>query len=205
MEYSHSRLYQPGDSLRRLDHRASSRLGQPLSKIFEGAEEVRRDQVYLIVDLGLRPFQRWQRRPVDSKPLDRRLALAVEIGLSAQNEGFTLAALATGNQWHELQEPGEFDQRIATCLPEKIPEHAVAGNAHNLPEQVLNPEGLQVLVIGRWSEEAKAQVDRWQKAGILTLVFMLPESEADRGTLPVGPQFVEVLPEVEPSRKGGHA
>lgn len=194
LEYSHSRPYQMGDSLRRLDHRASSRLGRPMSKVFEGAEEIRRDQVYLIVDLSLQAYQRWQRRPTDGRPLDRRLALAVEIGLSARNEGFTLAALATGSHWHELADPAEFDRHIATCLPEKLPQQAVEPNVRNLPEQVLNPDGLQILVLGRWTEEAKQQLERWQRSGILTLVFMLPESEADRGTLPVGSQFVEIQP-----------
>ena len=202
LEYSHSRQYQMGDSLRRLDHRAGSRLGQPMSKVFEGAQEIRRDQVYLVVDLSLAFFQRWQRRPDNAMPLDRRLALAVEVGLSAQNEGFTLAALATGSEWHELQEPTEFDQRIAMCLPAKTPQQATEANIHNLPEQVMNPDGLQILVLGRWSEEARSRVERWQKAGILTLVFMLPESEADRGTLPVGAQFVEIQAPVETGRRG---
>jgi|GEM_PF-679002 len=204
LEYSHSRQYEIGDSLRRLDHRAGSRLGKPMSKIFEGADEIRRDKVYLMIDLSLQPFLRWQRRPVDASPLDKRLALAVEVGLSAQNEGFTLTALATGNQWHELREPTEFDQHIATCSPEKTPEQAVEQDAKNLsgnlssnlscnlPDQILNEDGLHILVLGRWSEEARSLVDRWQKLGVLVLVFMLPESEADRGTLPVGSQFIEI-------------
>lgn len=199
LEYSHSRYYQTGDSLRRLDHRAGSRLGQPMSKIFEGVEEIRRDQVYLIVDLSLENYLRWQRRPGDASPLDRRLALAVELGLSAQNEGFVLKALATGKQWHELRKPTDFDQRIATCLPDKTPEQAIETDARNLPDEVLNEDGLQILVLGRWTEEARMQVARWRKAGILTLVFMLPESRADRGTLPVGSQYVEIQPEARNS------
>ena len=199
LEYSHSRLYQTGDSLRRLDHRAGSRLGQPMSKIFEGAEEIRRDQVYLIVDLSLENFLRWQRRPGDASPLDRRLALAVEIGLSAQNEGFVLKALAIGKQWHELQEPTDFHQHIATCLPDKTPEQAIEADARNLPDEVLNEDGLQILVLGRWSEQARMQVESWRKAGILALVFMLPESESDRGTLPVGSQYIEIQPETRNS------
>lgn len=197
LEYSHSRHYQTGDSLRRLDHRAGSRLGQPMSKIFEGAEEIRRDQVYLIVDLSLKDYLRWQRRPQDATPLDRRLALAVEIGLSAQNEGFVLKALATGSRWHELQEPTDFDQQIATCLPDKTPEQAIEPNARNLPDEVINEDGLQILVLGRWTEQARAQVENWRSAGILTLVFMLPESESDRGTLPVGSQYIEIQSETQ--------
>lgn len=202
LEYSHSRHYQTGDSLRRLDHRAGSRLGQPMSKIFEGAEEIRRDQVYLIVDLSLQNYLRWQRRPRDASPLDRRLALAVEIGLSAQNEGFVLKALATGSQWHELHKPADFDQHIATCLPDKTPEQSIAPDARNLPDEVLNQDGLQILVLGRWTEQAKAQVESWRKAGILTLVFMLPESGSDRGSLPVGPQYIEIQSEAQDSDAG---
>ncbi len=198
LEYSHSRGYQLGDSLRRLDHRAGSRLGRPMSKIFEGAEEVRRDKVYLMIDASLGAFLRWQRRPVDASPLDRRLALAVEIGLSAQKEGFTLAALATGETWHELQEPTQFDTHIAMCQPAKTPQQAVEPGTRLLPSETPNPDGLHILVLGRWSAEARTQVECWQREGILTLVYMLPESDADRGTLPVGANFVELQAASEP-------
>ncbi len=194
LEYSHSRFYQVGDSLRRLDQRASSRIGRPMSKIFEGAEEARRDKVYLVVDLSLASFLRWQRRPVDSSPLERRLALAVEVGLSAQNEGFTLAALATGVTWHDLQEPTEFDQHIANCVPAKTPDQAVEANSELFPIATPNPSGLHILVLGRWSKEAQSRVERWRQEGVLTLVYLLPETAADRGTLPVGANFIEILP-----------
>lgn len=200
LEYSHSRQYQTGDSLRRLDHRASSRLNKPMSKVFEGADMIRRDQVYLIVDLSLRNFLRWQRRPRDEAALDRRLALAVEIGLSSHNEGFNLAALAMGSRWHTLDGPAEFDTLIATCAAEKTAAQAVARNQRTLPDSVLNEEGLHILVLGRWSQEAAAVVEGWRKAGILTLVFLLPESEADAGSLPAGPVFVEIQPSRQ--RKG---
>lgn len=203
LEYSHSRQYQTGDSLRRLDHRASSRLAKPMSKIFEGSEEIRRDQVYLVVDLSLQEFLRWQRRPVDASPLDDRLALTVEIGLSAQNEGFSLIALATGHQWHQLNTAQQFDQLIATCEPTKTREQAIHASDRRLPETTPNEDGLHILVLGRWNSEASDLVERWQKQGILTLVFMLPESKDDIGTLPVGAQFIEIQPpEKETKRKG---
>lgn len=185
LEYAFSRPYQVGDSLRRLDHRASSRRGEPMSKVFEGADEIRRDKVYLIVDLTLANFERWQRRPANDKPLDNRLALAVEIGLSAQNEGFSLTALATGSQWHSLANIQEFYQYIATSKPEK-PNH------RPLPDTVLADNGVHILVVGRWEPEVKNQVEKWQQLGILVLIFLLPESPADSGTLPAGSQFVEV-------------
>jgi len=188
LEYAYSRQYQTGDSLRRLDHHAGSRLGKPMSKIFEGSEEIRRDRVHIIVDLTLRDFLAWQRRPQDDSPLDERLSLAVEIGLSAQNEGFSLAALATGNEWHNIETILDFYKPIATCEPDR----ACLKDGKALPQQALEDSGLQVLVLGRWSDEAKSLVERWQSKGILVLVFMVPEAETDVDTLPVGSNFIEI-------------
>ncbi|MDA1372342.1 MAG: DUF58 domain-containing protein [Proteobacteria bacterium] len=188
LEYAYSRQYATGDALRRLDHRASSRRGEPMSKVFEGADEIRRDKVHLIVDLTLQEFQRWQRRPRDEEPLDERLSLAVEIGLSAQNEGFSLAALATGKEWHTLDNLLDFYQHIATCQPQR----AVTSNGHSLPTQVLSEDGLHILVVGRWSDETQAFVERWKSAGVLVLVFMMPESDEDIGTLPTSDGFIEI-------------
>lgn len=188
LEYAYSRQYQTGDSLRRLDHRASSRRGEPMSKVFEGADEIRRDKVYLVVDLSLAHFAPWQRRPRNDVALDERLALAVEIGLSAQNEGFTLAALATGRQWHKVENVLDFYRHIATCSP--LRRGAAFGKS--LPDNVLADNGLHILVIGRWEDATRSLVERWQQAGVLVLVFLLAESEADIGALPAGVQFIEV-------------
>ncbi len=185
MEYAYSRPYQTGDSLRRLDHRASSRRGEPMSKIFEGADEIRRDKVHLIVDLTVVDFKLWQRRPDSEQPLDERLALAVEIGLSAQNEGFTLSALATGTQWHKLENLFQFYQHIASCLPQRL-------GGVSLPDTVLAEDGLYILVIGRWDNAAQTLVEKLQQAGVLVLVFLIAESAADVGTLPTGSYYVEV-------------
>lgn len=188
LEYSYSRPYQTGDSLRRLDHRASSRYGEPMSKVFEGSEEIRRDRVYLMVDLTLEDYLLWQRRPTSDIALDERLALAVELGLSAQNEGFSLAALATGRHWHGIESLAEFNRHIATCQPEKAAAHVNSA----LPDTVQNEEGLHVLVTGRWSEEIQAKVERWQRAGIVVLVFLIAESDDHKDSLPAGKQFIEV-------------
>ena len=188
LEYSYSRPYQTGDSLRRLDHRASSRYGEPMSKVFEGSEEIRRDRVYLMVDLTLEDYLLWQRRPRSSKALDERLALAVELGLSAQNEGFSLAALATGDQWHSIETLTEFNRHIATCLPQQ----AAAQVDSALPDSIQNKNGLHVLVTGRWTEESQAKVERWQRAGVVVLVFLIAEKEMHRDSLPAGKQFIEV-------------
>ncbi len=172
-----------------------------MSKVFEGVEEVRRDQVYLIVDLSLADFLRWQRRPVDDSPLDQRLALAVEIGLSASNEGFNLVALATGADWHSLENPQSFDQLIARCQAEKTPDQAMQDHARNLPDSLPNEEGLYVLVLGRWSDEARQKVELWRKAGILVLVFLLAERDADRDSLPAGDQFIEIQQAADSGKK----
>jgi len=188
LEYSYSRPYQTGDSLRRLDHRASSRYGEPMSKVFEGSDEVRRDKVYLMIDLTLECFLQWQRRPADDRALNERLALAVEVGLSAQNEGFSLASLATGKTWHAVDDLEAFYKLIATAKPERASTQINTA----LPDDITDPLGLHILVTGRWSAEAQSKVERWQNAGILVLVFLIAESATKIDTLPVGKQFIEV-------------
>jgi hypothetical protein len=204
LEYAYSRHYQTGDSLRRLDHRASSRQGKPMSKVFEGADEIRRDQVHLIVDLTLQDFERWQRRPRDESALDERLALAGEIGLSAQNEGFSLAAVAMGRQWHKLDNILQFYEHIALARPERACSSAggavgsaggsAFGSAKNsaLPDKPLAENGIHILVVGRWTNANQALVERWQREGILVLVFLIAESPLNSGTLPVGNQYIEI-------------
>jgi|TARA_B100000315_G_scaffold179627_1_gene168396 uncharacterized protein (DUF58 family) len=188
LEYAFSRQYQTGDSLRRLDHRAGSRIGEPMSKVFEGSDEIRRDKVYLMVDLSLLSFERWQRRPRSETSLDRRLALAVELGLLAQNEGFRLVALATGREWHVLDNRLEFYRQIASCEPQR------GDSGNSIPDTVLADDGLHIVVVGRWTDAVRNLVDRWQRAGILVLVFLLAESSDDTGTLPVGDQYLEIQP-----------
>tara|TARA_B110000858_G_scaffold198518_1_gene266116 strand:- start:3532 stop:4923 length:1392 start_codon:yes stop_codon:yes gene_type:complete len=188
LDYAYSRPYQIGDSIRRLDHRASSRYGEPMSKVFEGVEQIRRDKVYLVVDLSLADFAAWQRRPTNEDSLDERLALAVEIGRSAQNEGFSLAALALGTSWHPLEDLHQFYQLIATCKPER----GYSEELKTLPDSPLLDEGIHVLVLGRWTKRAEALVDSWQRAGVLVLVFLIAETTVDGSSLPEGSHFVEI-------------
>ncbi len=204
LEYAYSRHYQTGDSLRRLDHRASSRQGKPMSKVFEGADEIRRDQVHLIVDLTLQDFERWQRRPRDESALDERLALAVEIGLSAQNEGFSLAAIAMGRQWHTLDNILQFYEHIATARPERactsegstadctVDSSIDSSTDSALPDKPLAENGIHILVVGRWTDATRAVIERWQREGVLVLVFLIAESPLNVGTLPVGSQYIEI-------------
>lgn len=192
LDYSHSREYQVGDSLRRLDHRAGSRLGTAMSKVFEGVDEIRRDQVYLMIDSSLANFKRWQRRPEDDTALDERLALAVEIGLSAQNEGFSLVAVSLGPEWQELDSLQSFYRAIAAAPPRKTPQQSLEVNSSLLPENVLVDTGVYVLVLGRWSDEAQEKVQRWRHQGVLVLVFLIAESAAEADTLPAGDQYIEI-------------
>jgi hypothetical protein len=157
-------------------------------KVFEGVEQIRPDKVCLIVDLSLAGFKAWQRRPNDEDPLDERLALAVEIGLSAQNEGFSLAALALGASWHTLEGLHQFYQHIANCKPER----GYSEELNTLPDAALLNEGIHVLVLGRWTKKAEALVDRWRQFGILVLVFLISETAKEGGCLPQGSHFIEV-------------
>ncbi|MFT7129582.1 MAG: hypothetical protein ACI89U_001699 [Gammaproteobacteria bacterium] len=76
LEYIHSRPYQSGDSLKRLDHRAGGRRGEPMSKVVEGADLIRVESVYLVIDSSMSDFKTWQPQPTSTKMLDQRLALA---------------------------------------------------------------------------------------------------------------------------------
>ena len=143
-----------------------------MSKVFEGSDEVRRDKVYLMIDLTLECFLQWQRRPADDRALNERLALAVEVGLSAQNEGFSLASLATGKTWHAVDDLEAFYKLIATAKPERASTQINTA----LPDDITDPLGLHILVTGRWSAEAQSKVERWQNAGVLVLVFLIAES-----------------------------
>lgn len=194
LDYAYSRPYQTGDSMRRLDHRASSRYGEPMSKVFEGIEQKRRDKVYLMVDLSLADFTAWQRRPVNEDSLDERLALAVEIGLSAQNEGFSLEALSLGASWHQLENLQQFYQHIATCKAER----GYSEEFNTLPDSPLLDEGIHVLVLGRWTKKAETLVDNWRRAGILVLVFLIAETAVDGDSLPEGNHFIEITSSLTP-------
>ena len=66
---------------------------------------------------------------------------------------------------------------------------------------MLVEEGIQVLVLGRWSAEAEALVERWQQAGILVLVFLIAEASEYANRLPDGNQFVEITSNLQSSSK----
>jgi hypothetical protein len=61
-----------------------------------------------------------------------------------------------------------------------------------LPDKPLAENGIHILVVGRWTNANQALVERWQREGILVLVFLIAESAANSGTLPVGSQYIEI-------------
>lgn len=158
-----------------------------MNKVFEGVQEVRRDQVYLLVDHTLRDFAPWQPRPPQPQPLDARLAVAVEIGRATQTEGFQLAALATDDTWHPLATPGDFYLGIASRQPQRD-----EAGTWPVPPQPGDERGLHILVLGRWTDSHRARLEQWQQRGVLVLVYLVPEAPADAGILPLGQAFVEV-------------
>jgi hypothetical protein len=96
--------------------------------------------------------------------------------------------LATGNTWHSIDSINQFYRHIATCQPQRAVTHSNSA----LPDGVSDENGLHILVTGRWSPEAQAKVERWQRQGILVLVFLIAENDDHRDSLPVGQQFIEV-------------
>jgi len=69
---------------------------------------------------------------------------------------------------------------------------AVSSAGKVIPKQVQSKDGLHILVVGRWTAETQSHIERWQRDGILVLVFLIPETIDDVGTLPLGKQFVEI-------------
>ena len=169
LEYRDSRPFASGDSTRRIDHRASARRGEIMSKVFDPAQGTEVEGVALACDLTLAGFQRWQRRPKDPAALDGRLALAVALARSATAEGLPVRALALGPRWQPLDDMNLCWQRIAGCQPARGPWHLEVPPARDL---------LVLLVVGdidrahlQWLRESRARGQR-------TLLFSRPETRA---------------------------
>ncbi len=183
LEYVYSRQYQNGDSLKRLDHRAGGRRGEPMSKVFQGADQTHLESVYLVIDTSIRKFKAWQPQPPSTEALDRRLSLAVEVGLSAHNEGFTLEAVSLCDQWHPINNEEEFYRLIVNCA---------ASRESQIPVSFPKMEGLAILITGHWDADLQLSVDTWENAGLLPIIFLLPETKHDRDSLPQGNNYIEV-------------
>lgn len=183
LNYSHSRPFQSGDPPMRIDQRASARRGDPMSKIYLGTEMIKPEAVAILCDTSIRDFQAWQPKPQDPQILDRRLALVVEAGLKAHGEALPVAAVCWGKEWINIANLHEFHREIATC---------VASREGGLPETLPNPGWIYVAVLGRWNSQIESRINQWRGNGYVVIVFLLPESDQDRGSLPTDPGFYEV-------------
>jgi hypothetical protein len=182
-EYAYSRQFQTGDSVRRIDQRASGRRGEPMSKVFEGVSRNRLDRLHIIVDTSLRSFKPWQPRPGSTDVLDRRLALVLELFHRARNENMRIDSAAWAGEWKHIPTSLALYGQIASCR---------ATRALRLPESLPDPKGLYAVVLGGWSSVAHDAVSAWIAGGALVLVFLMPETDNDSGMLPPGKNFIEV-------------
>ncbi|MCP4716888.1 MAG: DUF58 domain-containing protein [Deltaproteobacteria bacterium] len=182
-EYAFSRQYQPGDSIRRLDQRASGRRGEPMSKVFEGINLNKLDKIHMLVDTSLKSFLPWQPRPTTTDPLDRRLPLAPELAVSAAHDALHTAAIAWNSSWKAAPTMLSVYEQIAACSPARTPR---------LPENLPDPNGIYVAVLGCWTPDIETTFRAWRKGGAVILVFLLPETQAESGTLPRDTTFIEV-------------
>ena len=176
LEYAHTRPYQIGDPSTRLDHRASARRGELMSRVFRGGSELHADGIAICCDTAVAGFAPWQRRPRDVAALDRRLALVLELVAHARAEALALKALALGEDWQPIADEATLHRAVATCAPTRQTRLPAS-----LPEAGL----LYLLVTEDATDPLTAQVAAWRAAGHLVLVFRL----AGRGgqALPTGP------------------
>ena len=176
LEYAHTRPYQVGDPSTRLDHRASARRGELMSRVFRGGSELHADGIAICCDTAVAGFAPWQRRPRDATALDRRLALVLELVAHARAEALPLKALALGEDWQPIADEATLHRAVATCPPTR---------QTRLPASLPEPGLLYLLVTEDASDPIMAQVATWRAAGHLLLVFRL----AGRGgrALPAAP------------------
>lgn len=176
LEYAHTRPYQVGDLSTRLDHRASARRGELMSRVFRGGSELHADGIAICCDTAVSGFAPWQRRPGDTAALDRRLALVLELVAHAQAEALPLKALALGEDWQPIAAEAALHRAVAVCPPAR---HT------RLPATLPEPGLLYLLVTEDATDEITAQVAAWRAAGSLVLVFHLT-GQGGRA-LPAGP------------------
>jgi uncharacterized protein (DUF58 family) len=183
IEYTHSRAYQTGDPLARLDHRASARRGALMSRVFRSGSELRAAGVAIVCDTAVAGFAPWQRRPTDAAALDRRLALVLELAAQARAEALPLRALALGGDWQAPADEAALQQAVASCPPAR---------ETRLPAAAPDPDLLCLLVCEDAGPALLARLAAWRAAGLVVLAFRL----AGRGgrPLPPGPGNHELAP-----------
>ena len=171
LDYLYSRPFQGGDSIRRLDQRASARRGEPLTKVYDGTALVKPEGLALILDTAVARFPAWKRRPDDPEVLDRRLAVAVDLVRRGHAEGLELTAVHLNDGWTKTPDMGAFYRLMAT-----VP----ATHETRLPQTLTDGEQIYLLVCGRWTAEWRTRVEAWRQAGRVALVMLVPEA-ADGG------------------------
>lgn len=181
IEYTHTRAYQMGDPATRLDHRASARRGELMSRVFRGGSELRADGIAIVCDTAVSGFAPWQRRPRDPAALDRRLALVLELAAHARAEALPLKLLALGADWQPMADEAALHRAVAACPPARDTR---------LPVSLPEPGLLYLLVTQDAGDHITAQLDTWRSAGHLVLAFRL----GGRGgrALPPGPGNHEI-------------
>jgi uncharacterized protein (DUF58 family) len=176
IEYSHSRAWQRGDTPTRLDHRASARRGELMSRVFRGGSELCADGIAILCDTAVAGFAPWQRRPNDAAALDRRLALVLELVAHARAEALPLKLLALGDAWQAPGDEAALHRAIAGCPP---------GRGVSLPQSLPDPSLLYVVVTEDAGVAITAPLAAWRKDGFVVLAFRLG-GRGGRG-LPPGP------------------
>lgn len=167
LNYVSSRPFQRGDSIRRLDQRASSRLGEPMTKVYDGTELIKPEGLALIVDTGVDDFPAWKRHPDDPQVLDRRLALAVDLQRRGTAEGLALKGVYWGGQWQTCPDLSHFHRQVAQIE---------ATHSSPLPGDLAHARWIYALVVGKWLPEMRERVRSWRQSGLVILVFLLPEA-----------------------------
>jgi uncharacterized protein (DUF58 family) len=181
-EYLDSREFLVGDSLNRIDHRASARRGQLMTRIYGGSHVAPSAQIHFICDLSLSKYELWQPRPRNPEVLDKRLAAMVAIYQQALGEKLELGHWYVGGAWGSMGHEIEFFKQTTVVAPTRTFE---------APDSVPIEDGVYCVIIGCWSEPLAERIAAWSAKGATILVFMVPESKAQVGTLPNEPGWLE--------------
>jgi uncharacterized protein (DUF58 family) len=187
MDYAESRIYQPGDDVRRLDWRLTARSGELHTKLFQ---EEREGRLLILLDThaGMRFGTRTRFKSVQAA---RAAALA---GWYAVRAGERVGALAFGGSRHLLKPQGGTRGAVALCgalcawdaetdgAVESLSEAlARAGRLHGASRVLLVSDGLSC------DEAARArlrEVARHARVAVLVVADALELAPAPPGRYP---------------------
>lgn len=173
--YDQSRLFQLGDSPQRLDHRATARRGEPMTKVYVGEDREESPNIYLFCDICVLDFEPWQPRPDSTLSLNKRLAVAVATVERIYAEQLELKQAAWQSAWLDVESFDQFVEMVATLAPSR---------QVRVPDQLPDKRGLVVFIVDHWSTLFEDRVLDWRRQGAVVLVFYLAKSQSPRGTLP---------------------